>query len=72
MDCWFPVTVPLEKVQFIHIKEGSIGYGYANIFGKCLDGNVEWIEVEDPYIRARHQVSLRFSIVIVLFQLLFC
>ena len=52
------MTVASEKVQFIHIKEGSVGYSYANFFGKCLDGNLEWIEVEDPYIRARHQVSL--------------
>ena len=54
------MTVPSEKVQFIHIKEGSVGYGYANVFDKCLDGNLEWIEVEDPYIRARHQVSLSY------------
>ena len=57
VDCWFLVTVPSEKVEFIHIKDGSIGYSYGNVFSKCLDGNVEWIEVEDPYIRARHQVS---------------
>ena len=26
------------------------------IFDKCLDGNVTWIKVEDPYIRDRHQL----------------
>ena len=59
VGCSSSVTVPSEKVQFIHIKEGCMGYSYANVFSKCLDGNLEWIEVEDPYIRARHQVSLK-------------
>ena len=49
-------AVTPEKVQTLTIKEGDRGYSYAVIFDKCLDGNVTWIEVEDPYIRARHQL----------------
>ena len=45
-----------EKVQSITIKEGDVGYSYERLFGCCLDGNLEWVEVEDPYIKARHQV----------------
>ena len=45
-----------ERVQTLTIKEGERGYSYAVVFEKCLDGNVTWVEVEDPYIRARHQL----------------
>ncbi len=43
-------------MQSIHIKDGERGHSYASVFQRCLDGNVEWVEVDDPYIRARHQV----------------
>lgn len=45
-----------EKVQSITIAEGETGYSYEQIFSNYLDGNVEWIVVEDPYIKARYQV----------------
>ena len=45
-----------ENVQYIHIKEDESGYSYARVFQSCLDGNVEWAEVQDPYIRSKHQV----------------
>ena len=43
-------------MHYIQIEEGEIGHSYARVFQGCLDGNVEWVEVQDPYIRARHQV----------------
>ena len=45
-----------EKVQSVTIKEGDTGFSYERLFSSCLDGNLEWVEVEDPYIKARHQV----------------
>ena len=47
---------PTESVQYIRIKEDETGYSYARVFQSCLDGNVEWAEVQDPYIRSKHQV----------------
>lgn len=38
------------------IEAGSIGYGYGSLFGRFLDDKVTHIHVEDPYIRAYHQV----------------
>ena len=52
----FSLKGPTENVQYIHIKEGETGYSYARVFQSCLDGNVEWAEVQDPYIRSKHQV----------------
>ena len=43
-------------MQYIRIKEDETGYSYARVFQSCLDGNVEWAEVQDPYIRSKHQV----------------
>ena len=40
----------------MNISAGDTGYGYDKVFGDCLDGNIEWVEVKDPYIRAKHQV----------------
>lgn len=50
-------TGPEERVQSIHIKEGESGHSYASVFHRCLDDNVQWVEVDDPYIRARYQVQ---------------
>ena len=50
------LTVTPERVQSLSIKEGDTGYSYGVVFEQCLDGNVTWVEVEDPYIRARHQL----------------
>ena len=46
----------MEKVQYLHIKSGEVGYSYNRIFQSCLDGNVTRVEVLDPYIRAKHQI----------------
>lgn len=41
----------------IQIKDGSIGNSYEKVFHRFLDGTVTQITVQDPYIRAFHQVS---------------
>lgn len=38
------------------IESGSTGHSYASVFGRFLDGTVTYIDIEDPYIRAFHQV----------------
>ena len=48
--------MPTEKVQYIHVKAGETGHSYSTVFSTCMDGNVETIVVNDPYIRARHQL----------------
>ncbi len=50
-------------VQEIPISDGQSGCSYQSLFGRLLDdGEVTRVEVEDPYIRAHHQVVnfLRF------------
>ena len=42
--------------QKIEIKDGERGYSYKRIFAPCLSGNVTEVKVQDPYIRAAHQV----------------
>lgn len=42
--------------ESIKIENGSIGNSYASVFGRFLDGSVTYIDIEDPYIRAFHQV----------------
>jgi len=46
----------------IKIQVNSTGYSYETIFGRFLDSSVTNIIVEDPYIRAHHQIVnfLRF------------
>ncbi|EZA50921.1 hypothetical protein DMN91_012811 [Ooceraea biroi] len=41
--------------EMTRIENGSTGHGYASVFGRFLDGNVTYIDIEDPYIRAFHQ-----------------
>jgi hypothetical protein len=41
----------------IQIKDGSIGNSYEKIFNRFFDENLTQITVQDPYIRAFHQVS---------------
>lgn len=45
------------------IEANSTGHSYEALFGRFLDENVTQVTVEDPYIRAHHQVVnfLRFS-----------
>jgi len=42
--------------ELTRIESGSTGHGYASVFGRFLDGTVKYIDIEDPYIRAFHQV----------------
>ena len=46
----------------IKIQVDSTGHSYETIFGRFLDSSVHKITVEDPYIRAHHQIVnfLRF------------
>lgn len=57
----------MERVHLLHIKEGETGHSYSSVFDRCLDSNVEWVELQDPYLRARHQVHnlVRFCEVVV-------
>jgi hypothetical protein len=41
----------------IQIKDGSIGNSYEKLFNRFFDDNLTQITVQDPYIRAFHQVS---------------
>jgi len=43
-------------VKCIQIKEGDTGFSYACVFGPCLDNNITHVTVQDPYIKAKHQV----------------
>ena len=43
----------------LHIEEDSTGHSYESVMGRFLDGAVTVVEVEDPYIRAVHQVRER-------------
>ena len=42
--------------EHIKIEVNSTGYSYESIFGRFLDNQVQRITVEDPYIRAHHQI----------------
>jgi ATP-dependent Lon protease len=54
-------AVPALKEKQIRIGYGDTGFTYESLFGEYLKGAKE-ITVEDPYIRAPHQISnfLRF------------
>lgn len=40
----------------VHIENNSTGHSYKTLFGRFLDDDVEFVVVEDPYIRSFHQV----------------
>ena len=40
----------------IKIQVDSTGHSYEQIFGRFLDSSVTRVTVEDPYIRAHHQI----------------
>jgi len=46
----------------ISIKDGATGYSYRRVFEKYLEGTVNEVVVEDPYVRNVHQIYnfLRF------------
>lgn len=53
----FCSVAQLHQIQYLHIEEGATGYSYYSVFKMCLDdGDINWVELEDPYIRANHQV----------------
>ena len=48
--------------EHVDIPADSIGHSYNSLFGHFLDSDVTQIHIEDPYIRAHHQIVnfLRF------------
>ena len=54
-SCTLPFSVKDHHEQ-IQIKDGSIGNSYEKLFGRFFDANVTKVTVQDPYIRAFHQV----------------
>lgn len=47
-----------EAGQFheqVHIENNSTGHSYKTLFGRFLDEDVQFVIVEDPYIRSFHQ-----------------
>ena len=46
-----------KRVACIRISDGATGFSYGSLFGEYLDKTVEKVEIDDPYIRASHQVS---------------
>ena len=51
------ITYLAQRVKCTQIKAGDTGFGYSTVFGPCLDGNITDATVQDPYIKARHQVT---------------
>lgn len=52
-----------EAGQFheqVHIENNSTGHSYKTLFGRFLDEDVQYVVVEDPYIRNFHQVCIYF------------
>lgn len=46
----------------IAIQEGATGYGLEKVFRDYLDEELTEVEIDDPYIRAHHQVSKSFDL----------
>ncbi|KAM3966038.1 MIT domain-containing protein 1 [Aphomia sociella] len=47
-----------EAGQFheqVHIENNSTGHSYKTLFGRFLDEEVQYVVVEDPYVRSFHQ-----------------
>jgi hypothetical protein len=42
----------------IQVSEDAIGFSYKSVFARFLDDTVQNVEIDDPYIRSAHQVSL--------------
>lgn len=60
---------PIEQVHLLHIKEGETGHSYFSVFKRCLDANIKWVELQDPYLRAKYQIHnlVRFCELLVRF-----
>lgn len=48
------------REQF-QIKADATGYSYEKIFSELIDEELSAVEVDDPYIRATHQVLEKFA-----------
>lgn len=46
----------------VHIENNSTGHSYKTLFGRFLDEDVDFVLVEDPYIRSYHQVCIVFGL----------
>lgn len=40
----------------IEVDNDSVGHSYESLFGHFLDSNVTHVHIEDPYLRAHHQI----------------
>ncbi len=64
MHFWFNQTKKAGKYhEQINIDENSTGYSYEKVLSRFLTGEIlDYVEVDDPYIKARHQCHnfLRF------------
>ena len=56
----------------IQIQDGSIGNSYEKIFSRFLNDTVTQVTVQDPYIRAFHQVSVFILFVVFILQMYQC
>ncbi|KAI6653185.1 MIT domain-containing protein 1 isoform X1 [Oopsacas minuta] len=45
-----------KRVTCIRISDGETGFSYGTLFGEYLDRSIQRVEIDDPYIRASHQV----------------
>ncbi len=48
--------------EHVDIPADSIGHSYNSLFGRFLDSEVTSIHIEDPYIRAHHQIVNLFRL----------
>ncbi|TKR75981.1 hypothetical protein L596_017196 [Steinernema carpocapsae] len=46
----------VKKLEQIKVLEDSTGHDYYSVFGKCIDGQLQSVIVEDPYISSHHQI----------------
>lgn len=50
-----------QKPQGYHeqilIEDGAVGYGLETVFIPYIDSELTEVQIDDPYIRANHQVS---------------
>ncbi|XP_050355708.1 MIT domain-containing protein 1-like [Nymphalis io] len=49
-----------ETGQFheqVHIENNSTGHSYKKLFGRFLDEEIQYVIVEDPYVRSFHQIQ---------------
>lgn len=42
----------------IQVPEDSIGFSYRSVLHRFLNEDVKSVEIDDPYVRSPHQVSM--------------